>query len=378
MGDAVASHPVPSGEGASVVASPSPVPEILTPRLPARIPSLDGLRAISIAMVLVAHMVGDENIPPLLHQLHHLGNFGVKVFFVISGFLITTLLIKEFEKTGGISLKGFYIRRVFRIFPAFYTYFFIIVALSWMGYLTLKPGDAVHAATFTMNYHHDRAWYLNHTWSLSVEEQFYLLWPPLMVWLGTRKALAVALVTILFSPAARAYMLLAMPPNASALTREFQAVADALATGCLLAGAYNRLGESRRYLAFLKSPWFLLVPSLGMGIPLAFYKVDPGFYYVFGQSIANIAIALCVDRGVRLPSDAFGRLINTRPFVFAGVLSYSLYLWQEPFFNPSSSYNAGGLFYKIPLVIIASIASFYLVERPFLHLRSVFQNRCSK
>ena len=372
MGDTAASHLIQPEEGATVVASCPRAPERLTPKLPARIPSLDGLRAISISMVLVAHMAGEENTPPLLHQLHHLGNFGVKVFFVISGFLITTLLLKESEKPGGINLKRFYIRRIFRILPAFYAYFLIIVILAWMGYLDLKPGDAVHAATFTMNYHHDRSWYLNHTWSLSVEEQFYLLWPPLMLFWGTRKALAVALATILLSPAARAYMLLVMPSNVSALTREFQAVADALATGCLLAGAYNRLGESRLYLAFLKSPWFLLVPSLGLGVPLAFYKITPGLYYVVGQSIANVAIALCVDRSVRLPSDTFGRFINTRPLVFGGVLSYSLYLWQEPFLNPSSSYNAWGLSYKVPLAVIAAVASLYLVERPFLRLRAVF------
>jgi peptidoglycan/LPS O-acetylase OafA/YrhL len=102
--------------------------------------------------------------------------------------------------------------------------------------------------------------------------------------------------------------------------------------------------------------------------------MNPGLYYVFGQSIANVAIALCVDRSVRLPSDAFGRLINTRPFVFVGVLSYSLYLWQEPFLDPSSPYRPSALFYKVVFAFAAAALSYYLVEKPFLKLRASFRS----
>ena len=157
-----------------------------------RLHSLDGLRAVSIVLVLVGHVAGTVNAPAILTPLHNLGNFGVKIFFVISGFLITLLLLDELRRRGKIDMRGFYLRRCFRIFPAFYFFIACMMIAHAGGYLELFPGDLLHAATFTMNYHHDRAWALNHTWSLAVEEQFYLLWPLLLLLLGTRRALACA------------------------------------------------------------------------------------------------------------------------------------------------------------------------------------------
>jgi peptidoglycan/LPS O-acetylase OafA/YrhL len=345
------------------------------PELPKRIPSLDGLRAISIGLVILAHLAGTLDLPPAFHHLDHLGNLGVKIFFVISGFLISTLLLGEFRASGRISIKNFYGRRVLRIFPAFFTYFFIILAAALLGIISLRPGDAAHAVTFTMNYHHDRAWYLNHLWSLSVEEQFYLLWPALLLLLGPRRALLLAFAVIFLSPLARAYMMFVREADSSAMTREFQAVADALATGCLLAGTYNWLGRQRPYLALLRSPLFLVVPVLGFGIPLALFAVKPGLYYLIGQTLAHLAIAICIDRSVRFSGDHFGRLLNTPPLVLIGTLSYSLYLWQEPFLNPMaaswSRFNSFPL--NLGLTIVCAMASYQFVEKPFLGLRRVFQ-----
>jgi hypothetical protein len=129
-----------------------------------------------------------------------LGNLGVRTFFVISGFLITTLLLDERAATGSISLKKFYLRRVFRIFPASYVYIAIIALLSALGVITLKHNDLLCAVTYTVNNHYERSWWVGHLWSLSVEEQFYLLWPAVMVWLGTKKAFWVAVVTVILAP----------------------------------------------------------------------------------------------------------------------------------------------------------------------------------
>ena len=124
-----------------------------------------------------AHIAGTVNAPAVLVPLHNLGNFGVTIFFVISGFLITVLLLEELRSQGKISIRGFYQRRIFRIFPAFYFYIALVLLANSLGYLDLYDGDVLHAVTFTMNYHHERAWAFNHTWSLAVEEQFYLFWP---------------------------------------------------------------------------------------------------------------------------------------------------------------------------------------------------------
>src|SRR5579872_915461 len=148
---------------------------VAPPHVPGRIPSLDGLRAISIALVFLGHIVATRGAPQALNPFIHVGNLGVKVFFVISGFLITTLLLKEYSRTGRVSLRGFYTRRTLRIFPAFYTYVGIIIILHLLGFVALRENDLIHAITYTMNYQVTREWELNHLWSLAVEEQFYLL-----------------------------------------------------------------------------------------------------------------------------------------------------------------------------------------------------------
>lgn len=135
-----------------------------------RIRTLDGLRALSISLVILGHLAGNPRIPPRLADAMDFANFGVRVFFVISGFLITMLLLKEEAKTGTISLRNFYIRRVFRIFPAFYAYFAVIAVCSLAGYIVVNHSDLLAAAFYVMNFRFHPSWYLGHLWSLSVEE----------------------------------------------------------------------------------------------------------------------------------------------------------------------------------------------------------------
>ena len=163
-------NPPGAAPGATTTAPPS-----------AHIASLDGLRGLSILLVLWAHISRTHGFPWATdsHVVASLGDLGVRVFFVISGYLITRLLLAERDKTGTVSLRGFYIRRVYRIFPAFYVFIGVIAALAWAGAITLEPGDLLHALTFSMNHHIVKSWWVGHLWSLSVEEQFYLTWPAL-------------------------------------------------------------------------------------------------------------------------------------------------------------------------------------------------------
>jgi peptidoglycan/LPS O-acetylase OafA/YrhL len=344
-------------------------PVVGAPDIGPRIPSLDGFRAFSIVLVLIGHASETGNWPEALSPLRGLGNYGVKFFFVISGFLITSLLLKELSLSGSISLKKFYARRTLRVFPALYFYIFVIGALAAAGAIVLMPGDLLHALSYTMNYHHDRAWYLNHTWSLAVEEQFYLLWPSVLVMLGVRRAMAVAAATLLLSPAARVVMWYALDARQSAMTREFQAVADALATGCLLAGTYNWLGRQRAYVSFLRSRWFWSVPVILFVVPPLSFKADPGAFYVFTQSVSNLGAGLCIDRWIRFPGDFIGRALNYPIIVYLGALSYSLYLWQEPFLNPFSRRMAASFPQNLVLSVAAAMLSYHLLEKPCLAIK---------
>ncbi len=339
--------------------------------LPRRIPSLDGLRAISILLVFVAHAAGTRNAPRLFDHLVHVGNLGVKVFFIISGFLITTLLLREFDKTGTISIRQFWIRRAIRIFPAFYTYIGIVVLLWACGLVELKRGDLSHAVTYTINYHDQRAWAFNHIWSLAVEEQFYLIWPGLICVVGIRRALIAAGGSVLLVPIVRMGMFYLWSASNTSLTRQFQAVADSLAVGCLLAGCYTWLGTKRSYITVLSSPLFPIIPLLGLGVALASNSLGKGIYYVFGQSIANLAIVLGIDYCVRFPDTPIGRVLNSDVLVRIGVLSYSLYLWQELFLNPMDEPSSFTTFpLNVILAVVAGLLSYHFVEQPFLRLKS--------
>ena len=153
---------------------------------PRHIPSLDGLRALSVLLVIVLHTLLRNHLYnqiPFVYRLVGNGSLGVFIFFVISGYLITTLLLREREKTGTISLKSFYIRRAFRILPPLYLYILFLAVLGATGHLPgMNRRELITALTLTRNYvPHVSLWAMEHFWSLCIEEQFYLLWPTVLV-----------------------------------------------------------------------------------------------------------------------------------------------------------------------------------------------------
>jgi len=338
------------------------------PRISGRIPSLDGLRALSIGMVLIAHLTGTRNFP-WVEEIGRwqLGTFGVRVFFVISGFLITTLLLEEADRYGTISLRGFYMRRFFRIFPAFYALCAVLFVLDRTGVIALHPRDLLAAVTYTMNYHRDRAWYVGHIWSLSVEEQFYLLWPAVLLFAGIRRGLMAAAAVVLLAPPLR----LATGFVASfrpGIGETFQTVADSLATGCLLAGLGPWLAQSPRWRRLLDWRWFWwtvpLVVAASARNPSA--KLE----WLVGETVMNVGIALVIARTIHRPDEPIGRLLNTRPFVWIGTLSYSLYLWQQVFINRHGTSLPQSFPVNLALTLVVAVAADNLIERPFLRLRA--------
>ena len=192
-----------------------------------RIASLDGLRTLSIVMVLFGHLWGTNGFPKnaVTEALAQYAHLGVQVFFVISGFLITTLLLREHKSTGRIDLYAFYRRRMFRIFPAAFFYITVMAIVA-------RPGYLWWAYTYLMCYAGDgRPWLLGHLWSLSVEEQFYMVWPlALITWFSRRATVAIAV--FLLAPVAR---LVFWQFGMHSIDEYFPAVADSLAAGCLMA-----------------------------------------------------------------------------------------------------------------------------------------------
>lgn len=333
-----------------------------------RIHSLDGLRAVSILIVIFGHAVGTVGFPSIFDPLHSLGNYGVRFFFVISGFLITHLLLLELAQKNAINIRGFFYRRMLRIFPAYYAYLIIGVLLAHYYMVDMQPGDLLHAATYTMNYHEERGWHLNHTWSLAVEEQFYLIWPFALLFLGKIKAYKTLVVLVLLIPLVRAFMWYGLEVSPSAMTRQFQAVADSLSMGCLLAFIVHKpdllkhivgMGRSRLWACALTC----LVSSAGC------YVIEPSWFYIIGQSLANLGAVLVVLLCLTRTEGFLFRILNCRVSCFIGALSYSLYLWQEPFLNSYEIHTLQSFPVNVFLMFIAALLSYYLIEQPFQKLR---------
>jgi peptidoglycan/LPS O-acetylase OafA/YrhL len=326
------------------------------PQAGRRIPSLDGLRAISISLVMISHLYGTRGFPITgAAILATYAAFGVRVFFVISGFLITSILLVEHDRTGKIDLRKFYIRRAYRILPPAYVY---IAAVSILFGARMTYGDIARAVTYLTNWNTGSgSWYLGHLWSLSVEEQFYLLWPWLLAALFALR-FRIAVLAIAIAPLVR--LVLFQHGLEDAASRYFPAVCDALSSGCLLAIVRPRL---LRYSRILSSKWMLAPITLTGLLPLLYRH--PHVYNGLVVTAMNLGIVLAVDHTVRCEY----KILNVAPVVVFGTLSYSLYLWQQPFLNKdvSSVWTAFPL--NVLLAFVAAILSFLLVEQPALRMR---------
>jgi peptidoglycan/LPS O-acetylase OafA/YrhL len=347
--------------------------------IPSRnIPSLDGLRAISILLVIVAH--SSQSFAQWIRipagSLLLFAHTGVSVFFVISGFLITSLLLKELHATGAISLKRFYVRRAFRIFPPFYLYLAIIFALALAGVFHTPLRAFFFAAIYTSNYYFGPGGGfvgLQHIWSLSVEEQFYLLWPAALLLLGKRRAVYLAGFLILISPLSRVATYFALAPEHRAMVdRMFHSSVDTIMFGCLLALLWQNDGFNRRLRSWI-NPWSMAGSVLFLFLldPLLDHCFRGGYDLTIGMTLEGIGICLITLYVVRFPQTVPGRILNTPVLRHIGLISYSLYLWQNILTGEADKY--------FPLNVAAILAcaeiSYWAVERPSLRLRDRLRKR---
>jgi peptidoglycan/LPS O-acetylase OafA/YrhL len=319
-----------------------------------RIHSLHGVRAICITMVLLAHVAGTRNFPGS-RALESYGNPGVRIFLILSGFLITSQLIKEYEKTGRISLRNFYVRRAYRIFPAAYVFMAVAMATHWSA---LSRANIVTALTYTLNYYPRGDHVLGHLWSLGVEEQFYLVWPVCLLIFFRRRMWIVGGV-ILAGPPLR--MLFWLLWRRAGLEHPFPVFMDALATGAAISLVEPRLASLRK--TFL-SRKFLAVPGLTLLIPLTQFWSNR-WYESVGFSIFHLGVALSL---LHVMARRY-LFLNAAPVVWVGTISYSLYLWQQPFLNRWSTAPWNAFPLNLVLAVGFAAASYYLIEQPFLKLR---------
>jgi peptidoglycan/LPS O-acetylase OafA/YrhL len=322
-----------------------------------RIPSLDGLRAISITLVILSHLVKWHHIK--LDMPGAYGTLGVQMFFVLSGFLITSLLLKEQADKGTISLRRFYVRRAFRILPAALVYLIVATLLFWRQMRWMHVAAALF---YIANMDSSLPWVLGHLWSLSIEEQFYLIWP-LAIKTWFRYRIPVLLAVFGFTPIFHAILYALRVKNG--LVGSLPVFADQLAIGCLLAILAPRLPK-------ISKP-FAVAMLLAIALTPLYPATSPSrtlFMLFVLRPLVAVSLAGVLLHAIQVPYS----FLNWRPITWIGQISYSLYLWQQVFCSNPRLHLGYSL--VIPAVACACL-SYYFVEKPLLRLRETLNRTIS-
>lgn len=340
--------------------------------------ALDGLRGVSIAFVIIAHVF-----TPFLGS-NYAGLIGVYVFFVISGFLITTLLLKERLRYGSISLKGFYIRRCLRILPVAYGFLLVLICLNYIFRLAIPGRSFVTCFLFIKNLPvlQNFDWYTGHFWSLGVEEQFYLLFPILLVSLSLRyyKRLIVCLIVIIpvlsyihtknLDTALPGFIYVAI----TWLVNLFGGGTVLILTGSLFS---ILLLTQNRFITFVydKAPGISSLLLFVMG-SILLYPTLPTPVRLFSVPVFGFIVAFVIILNLKEEA-TFGRWLEFAWMKKLGVLSYSLYIWQQLFTYKQPWHLAGKNIWLIALnlavLLIVSMLSYSLYEKQFLNYKKRFK-----
>jgi len=345
-------------------------------------PYLDGVRGVAILLVLVCH------IPTLPLQ----GGFiGVDLFFVLSGFLITTLLLEEWQATGRISLGAFYARRALRLLPALLVVLGACVVFSEVREDRAAAGGMRTSALMTLFY--SANWFLAYkayprgelsaTWSLSVEEQFYLVWPVIllgMLRLGcSRRTMAGVVIAAMAGSMAARIVLWQGGATPSRVFFGTDTHADGLLAGALV-GMLFAWGAGPRSPGAAKALDLAALLSLGLlGLLVAIgWQADPAMIQA-GYPVLNLGAAVLVASLVSSP--ALRRIFEVAPLVWIGRISYGVYLWHIAVFwmFGKAGWVGGALYWPaaIALTIAIAAASFYGLERPILRFKRRFERVAS-
>jgi peptidoglycan/LPS O-acetylase OafA/YrhL len=305
------------------------------------------------------------------------------MFFAMSGYLITSLLIKDVEKRGGIDFRKFYIRRFSRLSPALVAMLMLFVMASILFSTDLRPRivEAIIGGLYISNYwvlaFHTPVPYTGHLWSLAVEEQFYLIWPVLFALLVSRYGLSKRTVTLILAGALlvaiiRVGLVLA-GASVPQLGISFHTHADALLLGCATAVLLTRIQLQDYPLLCAILAWSL-VPLFVFAVAcMATLHPAMRWYYCISPFVGAIPGIIAVCALVQPRRTFMHRFYDTAALVFCGRICYGLYIWHIPIlaYLHINYGRAVMVLLGWPIVFVVATASYFWIERPFMRARPI-------
>jgi peptidoglycan/LPS O-acetylase OafA/YrhL len=343
-----------------------------------RIKEIDGWRAISVLLVIFHHLGAfkfkslTSSVPMATTIAHYAGPLGVETFFVISGFVICRMLMAEEQKTGWVSLKGFYFRRVFRILPALWLYLVTCGVLLALGCIRDRWIAFFWASLFLFDLSRvPMSWFFGHTWSLAIEEQFYIIFPSLWVLVRkrwrSRVILALFVLCVLWNIEAVAtsphVILVASGPPGFA----------GICCGVLMAIHEQRARSIAK-----------LVPGVVVALGGCMLILRPITSFDWRSAIYDglvvppvIALVLLfsMERG-----ELLRRVLRSRVMQAIGVASYGIYLWQQLFTAPSDTFAKGGTVipWLWPVLMLIVASSYFWIEKPAIRFGQLLSKRAKQ
>jgi peptidoglycan/LPS O-acetylase OafA/YrhL len=335
-------------------------------------PQLDGLRGVAIAMVVFGHVAHFTF--GLDGAWSSCAGAGVLIFFVLSGFLITDILLGEIESSGSLSFRNFYARRCLRLLPALFLFLLAMLTLKLLGLFSQDSWGAFAASALYLRNIFGSGDGTAHLWSLSLEEQFYLTWPILLLLMKRRRLSSTFALLVAWTAWRVIAIHFRLANNATgALYERPWFRYDSILYGCFLAIALRApdgIGVWRSRASLIFHPILTLPLLVASSTITETSKLFPISMTVQSMLAAGaiLGVITCSERSV------LHRVLASVPARFVGRISYSLYLWQQPFLvirQPSW----GGLRtfpIDVGVAIVLAVFSYYAIERPFLALKARF------
>jgi peptidoglycan/LPS O-acetylase OafA/YrhL len=342
-----------------------------------RVQHIDAWRFLAVVMVIMHHLVNFtyprffiEYVPGIVWRMPALGKLGVLIFFCISGFVICGGLVKEQSTSSRVSLAAFYVRRALRIVPPLFLYLFTLSLLTVLGFISLPWTALIQSATFTCNFRliGDCGWLAGHTWSLAYEEQFYLLFPILYVFLTSVGRGRVVWILVLLG--------LTMTGVFFARMNGLFGLADYLTTHIyILAGCAASLYWKAIKPMLSKVPWLMWLTGVFAMFGLSGVIPVPAYL----SQIVNLAVLpalVCfVVLGTPVSRSIVKAIFRNNFVSYLGKISYTVYLWQQLATANQSGISPWRPAILIILVFVFAHFSYRLFELPLMRMGRDFSTR---